>query len=207
MTRLNKPAVRRSMRRARRNLGPGLQTRAAERLLQLLSPHPLLRSSSRIALYLPQDGELDPRPLARQLWQRRQQVFLPVIEPVRGASPRLRFAPWTSSTRLQPNRFRIPEPLTPTYPGWSLDLVLMPLVAFDRQGNRLGMGGGFYDRTFDQLRPWPRQPGLIGLAHSLQEMPELPAAPHDVPLHAVVTDREFIQIASAPGHHHARNWR
>ncbi len=159
----------------------------------------MLWRARRIALYLPRDGELDPGPLGQLLLQRQCQLFLPVIDPLRGGGRLLRFARWQPGhSTLQPNRFRIPEPMGRRTPAWSLDLVLLPLVAFDRHGNRLGMGGGFYDRSFADRKQRPRRPLLVGLAHACQELPDLPAAPHDVPLDAIVTDQECI-LATGSG--------
>lgn len=76
---------------------------------------------------------------------------------------------------------------------WTLDAIFMPLVGFDREGHRLGMGGGFYDRTLAFTRHWPRAvPKLVGLGHHSQEVARLPVQPWDVSLHAIATDREVI---------------
>ena len=101
--------------------------------------------------------------------------------------------PWQRSTPMAPNRFGIPEPDLPAAsrcPVLALDLVLVPLVAFDEAGNRLGMGGGFYDRTFRYLRHrtcW-RRPHLVGIAYDAQRVPAIDARRWDVPLDAVVTE-------------------
>ncbi len=98
------------------------------------------------------------------------------------------------------NRFGIPEPDTRhgahrarRQATWTLDVILLPLVGFDDDGQRIGMGGGFYDRTlaFTQ-RPGPR-PRLIGLAHDCQRVTRLPVAPWDVPLDAIVSDRRILR--------------
>ncbi len=100
---------------------------------------------------------------------------------------------------MRRNRFGIPEPLTHKrvhVPPWGLDLICMPLVAFDRQGNRLGMGGGFYDRSLAYRRgrqSW-HKPRLLGIAHALQEVAELEPRPWDIPLSGVATEAEIIPI-------------
>ena len=76
-----------------------------------------------------------------------------------------------------------------------LDLVLMPLVAWDRQGRRLGMGGGYYDRAFKRVLGLDR-PERVGVAWSLQEADELPQESWDVSLHAVVTEKEWFTCPS-----------
>ena len=193
-----KRQLRRTMRATRNALTQAQQQAAGQRLARLLNAHPLLWHCRRVGLYLPQDGELDPRPLAARLAQRKKHLFLPAINPVRHGGKLLEFVRWQpKSSSLRPNRFGIAEPVGRRTPAWSLDLVLLPLVAFDRHGNRLGMGGGFYDRSFADRRSKPRQPLLVGLAHAFQEVAELPTARHDVPLDAIATDRELIHTKDA----------
>jgi len=137
----------------------------------------------RFAVYAASDGELDPSPIAEHLLAANKIVTLPVVEPQR----RLSFYRYRPETRLLRNQYNIPEPDTrsATYvPAAILDVVLLPLVAFDATGKRLGMGGGYYDATFTQrLRPL-----LIGLAHECQYHAELPHRSWDVPLDAVITE-------------------
>ena len=98
------------------------------------------------------------------------------------------------------NRYGIPEPAHPNkarnFPLRSLDLVLMPLVGFDTQGNRLGMGGGYYDRSFAFLHRhshW-RKPHLMGTAYEFQRLSKLDAQPWDVPLDAIVTEANLYKV-------------
>jgi 5-formyltetrahydrofolate cyclo-ligase len=112
------------------------------------------------------------------------------------AGPRLWFAPFHPHTRLADNRFGIPEPVASrrqACPLLALDIVLMPLVAFDGRGNRLGMGGGYYDRTFASRahRTHLRRPLLVGAAFAFQRREHLEARPWDVALDAAITDRGF----------------
>lgn len=188
-------ALRRQLRQARRALSEQQQRAAANDLLAVLQVRPEVRRARRVAVYLPQDGEIDPGPLAEWLHARGCLVCLPVIDPVARGSQRLRFSPWRADARWQTNRFGIDEPVTarPVEP-WTLDLLFLPLVGFDARGNRLGMGGGFFDRTFDHRRPRGRRPRLIGLAHSLQQVDALPHADHDVPLNAIATDQAFLTV-------------
>ena len=100
---------------------------------------------------------------------------------------------------LVPNRFAIPEPMPqrrPPHPAWQLDLLLVPLVAFDARGNRLGMGGGYYDRTLAYLRRrthW-RRPHVLALAHALQRVDALPKNAWDIPVDGVITEREMLRF-------------
>ena len=154
-----------------------------------MSASPLYLKARRVALYLAADGEIDPVLLAMDALRRNKQIYLPVLHPLTG--DRMLFVAWNQATRLRRNRFGIPQPATLAglVSPWQLDLVLTPLVAFDDQGGRLGMGGGFYDRTFatDLTARWPRCPHLAGLAHGFQRVEALPGRPWDVPLDAVFT--------------------
>ncbi len=154
----------------------------------------LFQKSRRIALYLPADGEMDTRLILQAVMAQKKRCYLPVLRP--GNCRRLWFAPYRPGERLYSNRFGIPEPdihyhqlISP----WGLDLMLLPLVAFDPEGSRLGMGGGFYDRTLSYLRlrkHW-RTPKLIGIAHELQKMEFLSRQEWDIPLDGVITEHTF----------------
>lgn len=191
-------ALRRHIRHQRRALSEGQRHAHAELLAHHFSGHAWFRRAQRIAAFLPNDGEQDPTPLIETAWERGKQVFLPVLNRLYGN--RLWFFPYTPETRLAPNRFGILEPpikpFTPV-PVWTLDLVLTPLVAFDANGNRLGMGGGYYDRTFAFLRHNPRhKPRLLGVAHDLQHTNQtLPRQAWDVPLQGVLTESGLSTFA------------
>ncbi|HEY9148812.1 MAG TPA: 5-formyltetrahydrofolate cyclo-ligase [Gammaproteobacteria bacterium] len=183
--------LRRQIRQQRRNLSPQQRRAAAQQLSRTLVRHPLFLHSRHIAFSLPNDGELDLTPLIRRAWAMGKRCYLPVLSPL--YHNRLWFAPYHADSRLLPNRFGIPEPdcnWRQMRPVWALDLVLTPLVAFDAAGNRLGMGGGFYDRTLAYLarRQHWRKPRLIGTAYAFQQVESLPHQPWDVPLQGVATE-------------------
>ena len=190
--------IRQDKRQQRRALTTSQQTRAARRFARLALQHPTLQQARHIALYLPNDGELNPRPLMQKLWQQGHTCYLPVLSKTRVGH--LLFKPYYPHSMLKLNHFGIPEPRAgKLVTGYALDAVLMPLVAFDQHGNRLGMGGGFYDRTF--ARRW-RRPCLLGVAHAFQAERSLPHAPWDVPLQGVITDHgatRFRHHASTSG--------
>lgn len=188
---LSRPALRRQLRQARRDLSALQQQRAALALFRQLAQHPLFRRARHIALYLANDGEIDPRPLLQAAQRRGKAIYLPVLS----AWPRTRmnFQRLHLHDRLAANRFRIDEPRANRArqrPAWALDLVLLPLVGFDENGGRLGMGGGFYDRAlaYRHLRKNWHKPTLLGLAHECQKVSRLELASWDVPVKAVVTD-------------------
>ena len=109
---------------------------------------------------------------------------------------RQHFARYSQHSQLITNRFGILEPCIKgavIAPAWSLDLILMPLVGFDRQGNRLGMGGGFYDRTLAFTARGQRPaPQLVGLAYSFQEVAPISPRKWDIPLNRIMTENETI---------------
>jgi 5-formyltetrahydrofolate cyclo-ligase len=189
---LSRPQLRRLLRQARRRLSPQAQRRAAQGLYRQLAQHPLFRRARHIALYLPNDGEIDPRPLLRAAQRRGKATYLPVLNP--WPSTKMVFQRVRQRDRLTPNRFRILEPRRDPARQrkvWALDLILMPLVGFDRHGGRLGMGGGFYDRSlaYRGMRKNWHKPTLLGLAHECQQVERLALASWDVPLKATVTDK------------------
>ncbi|MFS2069046.1 5-formyltetrahydrofolate cyclo-ligase [Pseudomonas sp. CT11-2] len=191
---LPRPQLRRMLRKARRALTPCQQREAARGLYKQLAQHPLFRRAKHISLYLPTDGEIDPRLLMRAAQRRGKATYLPVLS----AWPRTKmvFQRIRPGEKLKPNRFRIPEPranIARQRKVWALDLVLLPLVGFDDVGGRLGMGGGFYDRSLAYLarrKNW-RKPTLLGLAHECQKVQRLAQASWDVPLQGTVTDKAW----------------
>ena len=191
MTEDSRTALRKTMRRERRALSPQQVREYSHALARRLVRSPLFLRSRHIALYLPNDGELDLTPVIQRAWAMGKQCYLPVLSPL--YHNRLWFAPYHRETPLTINRFGIPEPDYNWHAMrvcWSLDLVLTPLVAFDVNGNRLGMGGGYYDRTLAYLtrRTVWKKPHLIGVAYEFQKQDALPCEPWDVPLHGVFTE-------------------
>ncbi|MCW8195428.1 5-formyltetrahydrofolate cyclo-ligase [Proteobacteria bacterium 005FR1] len=191
---LDRQSIRREMRRRRRALNARQQAEAARRLDRLFRRQPLFQRSRHISFYLPNDGEIDPRLLLDTALKLGKRCYLPVLHPAEYG--KLWFLPYSKNTRLAPNAFGIPEPVIGRERRRSaaaLDLVLLPLVAFDDRGGRLGMGAGYYDRTFAfKGRDPGRNPRLLGLAHGCQQAPQLPMQPWDVPLGAIVTDEGII---------------
>ncbi len=190
----SKKQLRQQMRNARRALSDSERHESATRVAQCLSKSRLFQRSRRIALYLPNDGELDPTPLLHAIWHSNKQCYLPVIQP--SYSGRLRFASYDVESRMINNKYGIPEPVASTcsiVPVWGLDLVLLPLVAFDAKGYRLGMGGGYYDRTFNFLRhrQYWKKPCLMGLAYEFQKVNVVPRDPWDIPLSGIMTDKNL----------------
>ena len=184
--------IRAEIRNTRKNLSNNQQIIAAQSLKVNFIQH--LKSenttnSKHIAIYLSNDGELDTSLLIKELWNLNHAVYLPIIHPFNGAN--LLFQRYEKNSPMRANRYGILEPklnCSQICPLPALDYLLMPLVAFDKQGNRLGMGGGFYDRTLARLHEqnW-QKPQLIGLAHECQKADALPIESWDVPLETIIT--------------------
>lgn len=193
------PAAKKDLRRAlcnaRRALTRSEARYAALRLRRLALQAGWLWRGRRFAFYLPQGGEMDLLPLLNTALQHGKECYLPIV-PRRLGRP-MRFARLGASRHWYHNRFGIPENHDPRpKPARHLDVMFMPLVGFDLAGNRLGMGGGFYDATLAFLRSrktW-RKPILIGTAFELQKTASVPSQPWDVKLDFVVTERRVYRV-------------
>jgi 5-formyltetrahydrofolate cyclo-ligase len=181
-------AIRQQIRSARRALSDEQQKIASEKLLLRLIKLDKVQNAEKIAISLAFDGEIQTLPFIEWCWENNKQVYLPVIHPFNKGH--LLFLLYTAKTTMFINQYGIPEPKLNVQlicPVKELDLIFTPLVAFDKQGNRIGMGGGYYDRT---LAPWFSQqtgPYPIGLAHDCQQVIELPTESWDVPLPQIIT--------------------
>jgi 5-formyltetrahydrofolate cyclo-ligase len=184
--------LRQSLAERRRALSPPERMAAAQGLRRSLEQLPEYLTDTRVAGYWASHGELPLNLVIPPLSTRGQQFLLPVI----GPGKHLRFAPWQSGDDVQPNRYGIPEPVEQgeLLEPFQLDLVFVPLLGFDRRGNRIGHGGGYYDRSFaflnDQVRP--TEPLLVGIAYAFQELPGIDEEDWDVPLDFIATERELI---------------
>jgi 5-formyltetrahydrofolate cyclo-ligase len=196
MTQPTRAAVREAMRARRDALPPAARLAAAEALAGHLAELPEMQTDERVAGYWAVRGEVSLHRVVAMARARGQAFHLPVIVEDRGAP--LRFARWHTGEPVAANRFGIPEPVCDgaqlLHPR-ALELVFVPLVAFDRRGHRLGTGAGFYDRSFAFLRDGerPREPLLVGVGYAFQEVAALADEPWDVPLDFVCTERELIE--------------
>ncbi len=193
MINLNRAQIRQEIRRNRMGLCEKQQNDAAFKLLSHFSSDNRIRQAQHIALYLTNDGELNTTPLIEWCWKQNKNVYIPVLHPF--SKGHLLFLRYTKDTILIENHYGIPEPkldITAIILPKQLDIICTPLVAFDSKGNRLGMGGGFYDRT---LQSWHQQfqtnknvkPYPVGIAHSCQYVDLLPCEKWDIPLPEVLT--------------------
>lgn len=182
----SRSSLRRAFRDKRNALTNKQQASAAQDVLKQAIDYKVFNDCSRVGIYLTNEGELDTQPLIYYLWAQGKEVYLPVLHPF--SKGYLLFLRYSSSTAMKANTYGILEPVldvTTLCPIAQLDLVLTPLVAFDEQGNRMGMGGGFYDRTIQGIAN--KQTRLIGLAHDCQKTVSLPIQVWDIPLPEVLT--------------------
>ena len=186
----NPKELRAAIRESRQAVPPPYGRQAAAKFVELLVELDWYKNANRIAAYLPFNGEADPLPLMDRALIDGKQIFVPVI--VEKSEP-LKFQAWTRETKVTENKFHIREPNTSetSIAPTELDLVITPLVAFDGQRNRLGVGGGYYDRTFaflNDIATADRRPLLVGLGYELQRIKKIDSKKHDVKLDAVVTE-------------------
>lgn len=184
---LNKTALRVRLRGLRRRLSaeiPDGSDRALSRLpLERLPPFQVF------SLYHPMGSEMDPRPLLAALRHGGARAALPAAG---GRDEALTFRLWEPGVRLEPDALGVPAP-PPFAPAVEPDLVVAPLLAFDRAGRRLGQGAGHYDRTLANLRA-RKAVFVLGLAFAGQEIAELPDEAHDERLDAILTETEYIEV-------------
>lgn len=184
-----KARLRAGMRTRRAGLSPAEVAAAGAAVLRRLQSLPAMTVARRVAAYravrgeIPLDGLLDG--------ERRETLTLPRV-----VGDDLEFVAWHAGLTFQPGAFGIPEPVDGELVGFAdHDVVLVPLTAFDGGCHRLGQGGGFYDRALAAVAPGAARPVTVGVAHSFQQVGEVPREPWDVPLDAVVTDTGVVVAA------------
>lgn len=195
----DKKALRQLIRDKRKAYSETKQLVASESLCANLSNDALVKSAQNIAIYLANDGELNTDLFIEWCWQHNKKIYLPVIHPF--SRGHLLFLRYTSDTSLIPNKYGILEPQLDIHSVITLaelDIIFTPLVAFDSTGQRLGMGGGFYDRT---LQTWHKEKVLenkslrfipIGLAHDFQQVNCLSQELWDIPLPQIITPTQKL---------------
>lgn len=182
--------LRKTFRELRKELSAQEQKHAAHKLIEKCEHVKLFTEAKRVALYKTNDGELNTQALIEHLWGKDIKVYLPVLHPF--CQGHLLFIEYRKDSAMKTNGFGIVEPklnCLDICPLKELDFLFTPLVAFDEKGNRLGMGGGFFDRTLVQLQDIEvnMRPRVIGLAHDIQKTKSLPIEAWDIPLPYIIT--------------------
>ena len=193
----SRETLRTTIRAKRRALTLQQRQKFSRQFARHFSKTRLFRNSERIAFYMANDGELDPSELMAIAWSMGKDCFLPVLTAPHDKS--LLFARYKPDEPLVYNQFGIPEPYVAArhrVKARNLDLIVMPLVAFDALGNRIGMGGGYYDRTlsFLKARSYWHKPILAGIGYGFQQVPKIESESWDVPLTYIATEKTVLAI-------------
>jgi len=182
-----KATLRQQLRQQRNSLASAERAAASDMIASQTLALPKWAQINSVAIYSPNDGEVDPHPLATRALAQNKTLFLPVIQ----ADNTLHFARWEPGDSLNKNKFGIGEPSAniERVLADSLDLICIPLVGWSSDGNRLGMGGGFYDRTLNPASNTTR----VGLGYDCQECADIPCEHWDIRLHWVATQSRLLR--------------
>ena len=190
-TQLSKRELRATLRPLRQAIDGAQQAKAALAARDRLLRSSLFPRGGSLVAYLAEDGELDLQPIMEAAWKTNTRVYLPVIT----GPGQMAFGRYHRGDSLTPNRYGIREPryCTDILDAFELDLVLAPLVGFDRAGHRLGMGGGYYDRALAHVTRRAGRPRIVGVGHSCQEVERVPATGRDRRMQWVLTECALIR--------------
>ncbi len=181
--------LRRELRKIRRSIDQPSRKKKGKQLLYQCQKNGIFRNAKHVAIFIPNDGEIETEDTINFLVHQGYSVYLPIL-----VGEKLKFA--KMGRYFKKNRFGIVEPIfSPLLGAHRMDIILMPLVGFDKHKNRLGMGGGFYDKTLSfhtKLKEF-KVPKLFGLAFDVQEVGRLTSQPWDVPVDGIVTPTRFIK--------------
>jgi 5-formyltetrahydrofolate cyclo-ligase len=207
-------ALRQSLLGKRRSLPVAAIQDASQKIAASVCVSAIFQASTHIACYIATRGEVDVAFVMQRAWELGKMCYLPLLDPQH--PDHLVFVAHHRGDPMQSNRYGILEPLysqTKVIAPSALDLVITPLVAFDAEGNRLGHGKGYYDRTFAfkakmlhehagaagiddaQRHASQDKPFLLGVAYGWQKVAHLASAPWDVRLDMVITEENIYQIA------------
>ena len=186
----DKQALRKEMRAKRRNLCSQQRIISDTAICHQLSRLTESRPTQNLAVFSPFDGEPDIIPFCQQMIETGCKLALPVISDQRENARE--FHVWQANTVVKRNRYNILEPQnSAAIPVSDFDMLLIPLVAYDRRGNRLGMGAGYYDRHLQALRDL-RTPLRVGVAYGFQEVDRINPNNWDIPMHMIVNESGYF---------------
>ena len=191
-----KQQLRKHLRERRKALSAEQQDAAAHRLLEQFQAFHRSHSVTRIGAFIANDGEINPHLIIKYCWSTNIDVALPVLDP--NKQGHLLFVDYSPNCPMHVNQYGIPEPVLTDNNQVNLSSIshlLMPLVGFDPNGHRLGMGGGYYDRTLAQQGT--SGPQLVGVAHEEQMCESLPVEPWDIPLQYILTSQRYWSFSLA----------
>ena len=189
----SRPLLRQKIRDLRKSISPELHAHYSAQLIDSITKHERILNANCVALYISVDGEIDTNGVIEWCLSRGKKVALPVLHPF--SKGNLLFLNYDHNTVMVKNKYGIPEPeldVRNVIPLQNIDILFTPMVAFDIKGNRLGMGGGYYDRTLQEYHHKQTGPYPIGLALDIQEVDTLPTEIWDVPLPEIITPTRDI---------------
>ena len=178
-----KQRIRERLIQKRRMLAAEERCSLSESILSQLEKMTVFREAKTVLLYYPKNNEVDVLPLFKR-YKRDKTLLLPVTH-----RDRMTAHPYEGNDKMHRGKFGIPEPTTPEFQG-KIDVIIVPAVAFDRAGNRLGRGGGYYDRF---LKKQPHAT-LIGVGYDFQLVDEVPVRKHDQKVHRIILPSQTIQV-------------
>ena len=182
----SKSELRAELLKKRRALQTAERTQAAQQLLGRLKNSNLISGNSVVAAFWPMMDEIDVRPVIHWLHEKNIVCALPCLVSV---DQPLLFRQFSKDDLLAKTQLNVSQPQDHA-PLVTPDIILVPTVGFDRRGYRIGMGGGFYDRTLATSAG-----KIIGIGYAVSEIENVPVEPHDIRLHAILTEKELIEIA------------
>ena len=178
-----KQRIRELLIQKRRMLAAEERSSLSESILSQLEKMTVFREAKTVLLYYPKNNEVDVLPLFKR-YKHDKTLLLPVTH-----RDRMTAHPYEGNDKMHRGKFGIPEPTTPEFQG-KIDVIIVPAVAFDRAGNRLGRGGGYYDRF---LKKQPHAT-LIGVGYDFQLVDEVPVRKHDQKVHRIILPSQTIQV-------------
>ncbi|HEB12880.1 MAG TPA: 5-formyltetrahydrofolate cyclo-ligase [Actinobacteria bacterium] len=186
MTGISKESLRRLFREKRSSLGAQTRAEASAQIVDHIVALEAFQESMGIGAFWPLAEEVNTRALIAKCFEMGKRVYLPRVN---SQETRLEFCPFTGDvTSLRSGPFQIQEPATPESPAGSIDLIIVPGLAFDMRGHRLGYGAGYYDKYLEDKRAL-----LTGIAFDIQTIDILPVGDHDVAVDIVVTETRVIR--------------
>jgi 5-formyltetrahydrofolate cyclo-ligase len=188
---LNKSELRKKIRSQINAVDEAVREKSALAAARWLTSSDVFQQSEHIACYFPRGMEFSTIPIIHAIWAAKKKCYLPLLP--NDDSKILNFADYSATDNLTLNQYQIFEPdSVEFFVAPSLDLVLMPVIGFDKKGNRLGSGGGYYDRTFAFTKNSETRPVLLGVGYAFQMVSDLPRDEWDVLLDGVLTDKELL---------------
>ena len=184
---LDKPTLRQNLRQARLSLTPDLVAAYSQKITHTLLTLNTYQQARHIGCYFPMQNEVDLHPFIKQAWQIQKHIYLPVLNNANDMD----FYAYTASTELIKNKYGIDEPnknVSHKINPVQLDLLLIPLVAFDTAKNRLGQGVGFYDRYLAHYKKEHAKPVTVGVGYELQKVDHVPTDEWDIALDVIVSE-------------------